>query len=373
MSNARLKDRTDYASQENEAVSNSLKRRAAKKRFTLLVFIILFVFCVLCLSLAISGGLLMLLDSQGFMKPITENRLPAIGAFILIASLLTGVIISAVAGSLLLRPVKRYLSAIEEVAAGNFDIRIEAQGPAEFSQLTTSFNKMAAELGSIETLRSDFVNNISHEYKTPIVSIRGFAKLLKRDDLPAEKREEYLDIIIAESDRLAELSNNVLLLSKLENTERLADTSSFSLDEQLRQVVLLLDHSIDEKELEMSVELTPCLIESSEDLLQQVWINLLNNAVKFTPAGGTIEVSMQCADERAHVCIADTGIGMTEEDLGPLFDKFYQGEGSRSSEGNGLGLPLVRRILELCKGTITIESEPGKGSVFTVTLPLRSQ
>lgn len=245
-------------------------------------------------------------------------------------------------------------------------------GPGEFRLLNKNFNKMAEELGSIETLRNDFVSNISHEFKTPVTSIKGFAKLIKRGGLPEERREEYLNIIIAESERLARLSSNVLLLTKLEAQNKIGQTSEFSLDEQIRRAILLLEPQCRQKRLELDINLEPVSVNSNEELLHQVWLNLLSNAVKFTEPDGIISVGLKANAQTATVYVADTGIGMNEEERRRLFDKFYQGDKSRVTEGNGLGLSLVQRIVELNGGTVQVESEAGGGSRFTVTIPVRA-
>lgn len=349
------------------------RNRSHKRKITSLVFLVLFVFVVLLTSMAIAAVLLIIINSLGMMQPISTGRMPTLLAFMLVVSLIVSMIITTIAGNLSLRPLMKFIEATKEIAAGNFNVRVEAGGPEEFKRLAKSFNEMAKELGSIETLRDDFVSNISHEFKTPVVSIRGFAKLLRKGGLSKEQQDEYLDIIITESNRLTQLSSNVLLLSKLDSTDKLNDIAEFSLDEQLRQVILLLEQQIENKHIDVEVELESCTVESSQELLQQVWINLLNNAVKFTPENGRIEVLLTTLPEKVRVSIKDTGIGMDAATAKHIFDKFYQGEESRSSEGNGLGLSLVKKITDLCGGTVEISSEPGRGSEFIVTIPQNVQ
>jgi signal transduction histidine kinase len=237
--------------------------------------------------------------------------------------------------------------------------------------MARSFNEMAQELSSIETLRSDFISNISHEFKTPIVSIKGFAKRLKKGTLSEEQRNEYIDIIISESDRLTRLSSNVLLLSRLENTEKVMEKALYPLDEQIRRAILLLEPQLQKKRLEVDAKIESVQIFAGEEVLSHLWINLLGNAIKFSPDGGTVGISLTQNGSEAVVTVSDTGAGMDEEMQRHIFDKFYQGDTSRATEGNGLGLSLVKRILELENGRISVDSEPGKGTRFIVSLPIR--
>lgn len=343
------------------------KKKAYEWRLSTLVFLVLFVFVILLVSILAAAGIVLLLNRFHLLSDFGDNTLLAFLAFVLLVSLTIGIILTFVLGNLFLSPLHKLNRATKEVAAGNFDVRVEAKGTDELKRLSTSFNEMAQELGSIETLRNEFVGDISHEFKTPVVSIRGFARLLKRGNLTPAQQEEYLDIIIEESQRLSQLSSNVLLLSRLDNTGHLSDLETFSLDEQLRRCLLLLEPQITAKQLKLCVDLVPAELHANEELLQQVWVNLLNNAVQYTPEGGEIRVRLLVDGTAATVQVEDTGIGMDEEVLRHLFDKFYQGDRSRTSQGNGLGLSLVKRILDLNHGQIAVRSQPGEGSVFTVT------
>ena len=230
---------------------------------------------------------------------------------------------------------------------------------------------MAEQLGQIEMFRRDFINDFSHEFKTPIVSIRGFARQLERDPaLSEEKKREYISIIAAEAERLSNMSGNVLLLSKLENQSYVTECATIDLDEQIRQCILVLERMWSGKNIEFDIDLEPLKYESNDEMLRQMWINLLSNAIKFTRDGGRISVSAKKADSCINVKIADTGCGMDEEVIARIFDKFYQEDSSRSTEGNGLGLPLVKRIAELCDADIEVKSKKGEGTEVTVSLPL---
>lgn len=344
-------------------------KKSPMRRLSTLLVLVLFIFTVLLFSYTLAGTLLYILVANGVLSPFGERNFVGTLLFLLFVSLAIGTIFSAIAGTLFLRPLRRLIIATKEVAAGNFNIRVEASGPHEMQRLTNSFNEMAGELGRIETLQNDFVSNVSHEFKTPVASIQGFARLLKRDSLTSEQRNEYLDVILLESERMAQLSNNVLLLSNLDSTAQLLEKTEFSLDEQLRQSVLLVQPPLERKQLNIEIECERVQVVANEELLKQVWLNLLGNAIKFTPEGGTIRIRATAAENVATVVVEDTGIGMDEEMQKHLFDKFYQGDSSRATQGNGLGLALVKRILVLSGGSISVRSNPGQGARFTVTLP----
>lgn len=229
------------------------------------------------------------------------------------------------------------------------------------------------ELSHIETLRNDFVANVSHEFKTPIAAIEGYATLLQNHNLSKEKADHYIEKILENSQRLAKLSGNILTLSKLENQEMVLRKSEYRLDEQIRKAILLLENKWSEKELEFDLELPKVSYYGSESLLEQVWVNLLDNAIKHAPAGSEIHICIWQKDTEFTVSISDNGSGMSDEIQKHIFEKFYQGDPSRKAEGNGLGLALVKRIIELCKGTIEVESVPGNGATFTVVLPVEKR
>lgn len=278
-------------------------------------------------------------------------------------------IIATMLSNRFLLPIRNLNYATGEVSKGNFKIQIPIPNDFELGSLTAKFNKMVRELNSIETLRNDFINNVSHEIKTPIATIQGFSNLLKDDDLSKEDRDEYLDIIISETSRISSMTSNILKLTKLETQEIITDKTTYSLTEQLRHSVLLLQRELAEKELDLDINLDEVEIYSNEDLLQQVWLNLLSNAIKFTNEGGKITIQLMDTEDTVTVKISDTGIGMKAENLNRIFDKFYQEDRSHSANGNGLGLPLVKRIVTLCNGTIRVKSVINEGSSFIVELP----
>lgn len=299
-----------------------------------------------------------------------------VNPFFLVATLLgicslIGAVLAGFLGKYYLRPLKQLIAATKEVKKGNFKVQVESKNNSisEMGQLIDSFNDMVRDLDGIELFRNDFINNFSHEFKTPIVSIRGFAKELQYGDLSEEQRSEYAKIIAEEADRLARLSINVLELSKLENQQIVTDKHDFYLDEQLRQCILLLEAEWMRKNIEIVPELDEVRYHSSEAILAHVWNNLLGNAIKFTPEGGTVYVTLTAADEGITVTVRDTGIGMTDEVREHVFEKFYQGDPSHHRHGYGIGLTMAQRAATMLGGSITVESTLGEGSTFTVRLP----
>ena len=287
-----------------------------------------------------------------------------------LVSLLIGTVIALYVGRLIVRPVQNISEAFDELSAGNFDVKVpENEKLREIREMEQHFNAMTYDLSHIETLRSDFVANVSHEFKTPIAAIEGYATLLQNHSLSQEKHDHYVEKILENSRRLSNLSGNVLTLSKLENQEIVSGKSEFRLDEQLRKSILLLESKWTEKNIEFDMELPTINYYGSEPLLSQVWVNLLDNAIKHSPVGGVIHIGIRQTDSLLIITITDHGDGMSEEVQKHMFEKFYQGDSSHKAEGNGLGLALVKRIVELCKGTIEVESSPGNGAAFSVALP----
>lgn len=270
-----------------------------------------------------------------------------------------------------IKPVNNLIQAMKAVSKGNFTIRLsESYHEEEIRNMNTSFNKMVKELSSIESLRNDFVVNVSHEFQTPIAAIEGYATLLQEPNLPQEERFEYTQMILESSRQLSALSGNILKLSKLETQEIAPEKKYFYLDEHLRQALLLLENSWSKKNIDIDMDLPTTYCYGCEDLLTQVWINLYSNAIKFTPEYGTIITKLKTTNKWIIVSISDTGIGMNEDVKNRIFEKFYQGDKSRNFEGNGLGLTLVKRIIDLCQYKIEVESKPNFGTTFNIYLPL---
>lgn len=345
------------------------EKRYRKRHLASLSLLVLFVFGVLVVSVICSMLILYLLLDIGIFPKVTESRLPATLLYLFLTSVFIGTLIAVIGGGYILRPLWDLTEAVKEVASGNFDVRVDPRGTTELEQLAISFNEMTKELSNIETLRSDFVSNISHEFRTPVVSIKGFARRLKKDAL-TERQRECVEIIITEAERLSALSQNVLLLSNLESTDEISGKITYSLDEQIRRCILMLEPILEKKQLAIDVNLEPVQIHSNEEVINHLWINILGNAVKFSPKGGKIVVTMHAGGEYAQVSVLDEGIGMDQNVQAHIFDKFFQGDASRTTQGNGLGLPLVQRILQLTGGKISVKSSPGQGSCFTIELPM---
>ena len=279
------------------------------------------------------------------------------------------VLMTTFASFRLSKPVQVLTRAHERVQEGDFSVRLPDNQPGEMGELMRSFNDMTEALGSTAYLQKDFISSISHEFKTPIASIRGFARLLQMPGLTEEQKAEYINLIAQESDRLSRLSETLLRLSALEQQTALATLTSFSLDEQLRQVILRLEPAWSQKDIGWQLDMEELTITSDQELLNQVWVNLLHNAIKFSPQGSEIEVRVR-REGSAIVEIQDHGCGMTEETQQRIFDKFYQADKSRKQEGVGLGLSLVKRIVDMMGGSVAVTSAAGEGATFRVELPV---
>lgn len=271
-------------------------------------------------------------------------------------------------------PMHKLAEATSRVANGDFSVyvpTIHTQDKWDYLDvMIMDFNKMVEELGSIETLKTDFVSNVSHEMKTPIAIIKNYAEFLKAEHITEEQRKEYAESIEGAAVRLSSLISNILKLNKLENQRITPKAEYYDVSRQLCECILQLEDAWDEKELELEAEIEDAaMIKADESLLELVWNNLLSNAIKFTEPGGTITVKQTSGDGFIKVTVSDTGCGMDHNSIKHIFDKFYQEDTSRSKEGNGLGLALVKRVLELSDGDIQVFSEQGKGSTFVVTLP----
>jgi len=330
---------------------------------------VFFVFCIMLVSALLTGLCVVLLYKTAWLAPLLEIPfiLPLIALFV---SMLIGTLISIVYSNYVIKPIKELSNATRRIAKGDFSVRVAESGKDnDLNKLIVSFNSMTEELESTELMKKDFISMFSHEFKTPIVSIRGFARELQNENISAEERKEYTDIIISESERMSRMSGNILLLTKLENQHLIGDKSNFSLDEQIRDCILLLESQWQKKDIDWQCELDDIDFYGNEELLTHLWVNLLGNAIKYSGQNGVIEVRCRANANKITVIIADHGEGIAEKDIKHIFDKFYQADSSHSAEGNGLGLCIVRRIVELYGGHITVESSLGQGTAFYVDLP----
>lgn len=268
------------------------------------------------------------------------------------------------------------IGAIRQIAQGDYNVQLRNHFTHAknhpFREFVDSINHMAVELNEMERMRQEFISNVSHEIQSPLASISGFAKVLKRRDLTLEARERYLDIIETESLRLAQLSDNLLKLTSIESDHHPFEAKKYRLDQQIRKIILACEPQWVAKSLVLDVSLQEVEIEADEELMSQVWINLLNNSIKFTPDGGELTVSLRQDAERVEVAITDTGIGINPEDQDYIFERFYKVDKSRNrtSGGSGLGLSIVKKIIDMHEGAISVKSGLGEGTTFTVLLRL---
>jgi signal transduction histidine kinase len=351
-----------------------MKRQDRQHRMALTLLFTALVLCFMLMTLLVVGGTIYLLLHLGLITGPghTAPSPTKILLVFILSALLVGALMTFFLGQIPMKQVNRLINQMNRLAAGDYKARLTYDGiwgkHPTLKELTASFNRMAEELQSTEMLRSDFINNFSHEFKTPIVSIAGFAKVLRKGNLPEETQKEYLAVIEAESLRLSQMATNVLNLTKVENQTILTDVTEYNLSEQIRSCILLLLEKWERKEIEYELDFQEYHIHANEELLKQVWINLLGNAVKFSPPGGVIEVKITEQEQTITVSIQNDGTEIPPEHLGKIFHKFYQADESHASEGNGIGLAIVKQVVELHEGSVSVSSKQGK-TTFTVLLP----
>ena len=341
-------------------------------QFSMLFLFSLNIFFIILLVLAVFAV-------AGYMAyragAFTDNIAAAAAGFFLIlflASFVIGISVILGGNKNVLKPIRKMAAAMKELANGNFEVQVDLDGPyypREIHEISESLNLTVRELRGVEMLRKDFINDFSHEFRTPIVSLGGFARLILDGNISQEERDEYLRIIAAESDRLAALASNVLNLAKLENQSIVTEKSVFNAGEQVRQAILMMEAKWLEKELNLDIDLGEIEYSGSAELLKQVWVNILDNAVKFSPKGAALTVSLFSINDSVIFKVKDNGPGMDEKTLERVYDKFFQADTSRSTQGNGLGLTVVKKIIALHNGRINAESHLGAGTTITVTLP----
>ena len=287
-----------------------------------------------------------------------------------IVSLAIGVAMSLYLGKKFIKPISDLKVATEKVAKGDFNVIVEDIPESETGELIENFNVMVKELQKNEILKNDFISNVSHEFKTPLSTIQGYATLLQDESLNEEDKQKYTQIIIESTTKLTALVNNILKISKIDNRKITIETNVYQLDEQIRESILSLENMWANKNIDFDINLESIEIVSDENLLSNVWNNLLSNAIKFSDNNGKISIILTKDYNNAIVSIKDYGCGIKEEDIPYIFDKFYQTEKSHNIEGNGLGLALVKKIVTLLNGSVTVNSNINEGSEFIVTLPL---
>ena len=355
----------------------SLHHSERKRLTTLTLILALFVFCILAAAIGLAVLGVFILQWAGVIGSIeNEMDLSTVIVFMSVISFILGWVLLFFSIRIPLKPIHSLIFHMNRLATGDFGTRIENKGmlsnhPA-MKGIHESFNKLAEELEHTEMLRGDFINNFSHEFKTPIVSIAGFAKLLKRGHLTEEQRIAYLTSIEEESRRLSYMATNVLNLTKVENQTILTDVTAFNLSEQVRSAVLLLENKWVEKDMELQLDFDEYTVEGNEELLKQVWINLIDNAIKFSPRQGSLNLDVSESGDTVKASVSNTGPEIPPEKLDMIFRKFYQGDESHATEGNGIGLAIVKRVVELHRGSIVVSCKDGM-TTFTVELPKRQK
>lgn len=349
-------------------------KKKSKQHLSLIVFFSIVVFVILVGAIAVAGVAAELIVRFAHSDGGASDNVKSSQVILFMAPVSTvlGVAITFIALRVPLKPVSKLITKMNELASGDFNAKLEYGGVIEaipsFKSVIVSFNKLSEELRNTEMLRTDFINNFSHEFKTPIASIKGFATLLKEGELSDEEKKRYAEAIEEEASRLSDMATNVLSLSKVESKTILSDTSTFNLSEQIRACLLLLEAKWTKKNIELQIDLDEYEIDANEELLKQVWINLLDNAIKFSQRCGTVMVTVTEGESGYNVSVSNSGSEIPEDKLDKIWGKFYQCDESHSSEGNGIGLAIVKHVVTLHKGEITAQSRDG-WTTFSVTLP----
>lgn len=352
-----------------------MRRMKARLVYSLWIHTVIAFFWTILTTDLLAVGFVYLLEKINVWSRFPFTRFSFLGIMAL-CSILFGTVISLFLTYHFMDPVMRLSKAMQKVTEGDYTCMLDtSMFKHEFqkkwiARLYSDFNSMVKELNSTEMLHSDFISNVSHEFKTPLAAIGGYATLLQDDSLSSEERDEYIATIIQSTRELSKMTGNILSLSKLENQSIITEKESFRVDEQIRQVILRMEPAWTAKNLSINPELDSITWYGSQELSSHIWTNLLENAVKFTPEGGEIDITAHADKQWLTVIFRDTGIGMTKEIQKHIFDKFYQGDTSHKKKGNGLGLALIRQIVALHGGKIQVESCPDLGSTFKILLPM---
>lgn len=309
-------------------------------------------------------------DTSGQKSAIANSAILILGCVFL-----TGSIVFLVIADIIVKPLTRLTNAIKELSNGNYNVRVDNVGQDEISKLNQGFNQMARQLTKQDETRQKFISDISHEFQTPLTSIQGFANILKEEDLPKEQRVKYANIILYNSKRLSSLAKNMLQLTLLDREEIELELTNYSLVEQMNRVISTQENQAMEKNIEIVFEMPKkeIFIEGDEQRLEQVWTNIISNAIKYTNEGGLITITMKKNSKDIEISIEDTGIGMSKEVVSHIFERFYREDKARNVEGNGLGLAIVKSIVDLHHGKIDILSQVDVGTNFIVRLPIEKQ
>ena len=360
-----------------------MKRKQKDKRIKYSLFSFKrFVFAFIVVGFVVTVSFLLFLNPSWFSENVyipieTINKRALSTLFNIIFLCLSFAVIDSIRRRIHFGiPLEKILDATREITNGNFKIRIKPIHKFGFRNeldiIMEDFNKMAEELDGNTAMKSNFIADVSHEFKTPLSVIHNYATMLQEPDLSEEKRQEYSKILCDTTKNLSDLVSNILKLNKLENQQIFPDKKTFSLSEQLCECMLFFEAQLEEKNLSIELDLDENLkIKADYDLLTHIWNNLFSNAIKFNSENGKILLTLKKKNQYAVITVSDNGIGMSCDIKEHIFEKFYQGDSSRSTQGNGLGLALVKRVIDIAEGNITVESEIGKGTTFTVTLPLK--
>ena len=341
-----------------------------QKRGRVSVLFVLSVFLTLVATALIEVVVWFILLQVGVFENIDTNPAFYIALMFIAGSIIIGLFMSFIFSRFVAKPANTLITGINDLADGKYGTRIDLGKNHVVKKLNESFNALANELQNTEMLRSDFTNNFSHEFKTPIVSIYGFAKILNKGGVSPEKQAEYLGIIETEAERLATMATNILNLTRVESQTIISGKTRFNLSEQIRKCVLLLEKKWTNKKLSPDLDFDEIYILADKELLKQVWINILDNAIKFAKGGTNLTIGIKAENKTVAVSITDYGKEIPQDQIKKIYDKFYQTDKSRSIEGNGIGLSIVKRVVTLHNGTVQAVSENGK-TTFTVTLPIR--
>ncbi|WP_342551184.1 HAMP domain-containing sensor histidine kinase [Paenibacillus sp. FSL R7-0652] len=313
-----------------------------------------------------------------FVEPLTSSSTLFLIKFIvtfLICSFVAGSLLMLIAAIFLVRPIKKLTEATRLIAAGDFNVKLNITQKGEIGTLARSFEEMMHDLQQLEQMRREFVANVSHEVQSPLTSISGFAIALKQEDIPDDERSSYLDIIITETARMSKISDSLLKLSLLESQSLQMRLSTFSLDEQIRRVIVAIQPQWSARNIQFDLDLQPTKITADHEQLNQVWFNIIGNAIKFSKDGARIEVKIKQNIKNVTILITDSGIGILPEDQKRIFDRFFKADRSHSQiyEGSGMGLAIVKQIVSLHQGDISVESEYGQGTTFILILPITTR
>ncbi|MBQ6814529.1 MAG: HAMP domain-containing histidine kinase [Lachnospiraceae bacterium] len=313
---------------------------------------------------------LRVLDGFGYdISKLQDPRIALLNIFFV--SMVYAVLATYIIMRKIFKPIEELSNASQQVAKGDYDVQLQYDGKVEeLSKAINNFNKMVKELNSVEIMSNDFIADVSHEFKTPLSAISGYATFLQDPELSDAEKADYIKKIFFNIDKLNDLTENILRLSKLEHQQYDNEPVTYRLDEQIREAVVLLEPKWNKKAIEFDINMPEVLFRGQRSLLFQVWTNIIGNAIKYTDNKGKITIQIKEKNDNVKVMVSDTGIGMSEETQKHIFDKFYQGDTSRKSQGNGLGLSLCKEIVKRCGGDIYVESTVGVGTVFIVKLPI---